>query len=99
MTPLLNILKRGLLIGVLSLLSTAQTAFGIELKISIQPDSPKEYFITVNTDNGINGITKETINHETTFDVEPGFITVEIGKKKIKKFITRPSILQIYYSD
>lgn len=63
----------------------------IELKIKIQPKQNKEYHITM------NGITKETINRETTFEALEGFNVIEIGKKTIKKFISKPSIMEIYY--
>jgi hypothetical protein len=83
---------RGLLLsGALFFLFSVNQAYAIELKISIIPKSIKEHLITV------NGLTKETINNETIFDVQDGYVTVEIGRKKIRKFINRPSILQIYY--
>lgn len=69
------------------------TCEGIEVKVRLQPKQNKEYHITM------NGITKETINRETTFDALEGFNLIEIGKKKIKKFISKPSIIEIYYVD
>jgi len=33
------------------------------------------------------------------FEVPEGYVQVSVGKKKIKKFIARPSILQIYYNE
>jgi hypothetical protein len=84
---------RGLLLaGALFFLLSVDQASAIELKISIIPKSIKEHLITV------NGLSKETINDEAIFDVQDGYVTVEIGKKKIRKFINRPSILQIYYT-
>ena len=85
---------RGLLLtGALLSLFWASNASAIELKISIIPKAQKEHIIAV------NGFPKETINGEATFDVSEGYVTVEIGKKKIRKFLARPSILQIYYSE
>lgn len=69
------------------------TCEAVEVKVRIQPKQNREYHITV------NGITKETINRETTFDALEGFNLIEIGKKKIKKFISKPSIIEIYYVD
>ena len=86
-------LTRGLLmIGVL-LSFLVSTAFAVELKVSIIPKSQKEHIVTV------NDIAKETINGEAMFEVPDGYVQVEVGKKKIKKFISRPSILQIYYNE
>lgn len=86
--------KRGLLFGVLSLLFlSATTAGAVELKINITPKQYKEFLITA------NGTPKLTINQEATFDVPEGYVEVEIGKKKIRKFVSRPSMLQIYYQE
>lgn len=69
------------------------TCEAVEVKVRLQPKQNREYHITM------NGITKETINRETTFDALEGFNLIEIGKKKIKKFISKPSIIEIYYVD
>jgi hypothetical protein len=85
---------RGLLLsGALFLFFSFTEAHAMELKVSIVPKSAKEHLITV------NGFPKETIGGEAIFDVSDGYVTVEIGKKKIRKFVIRPSILQIYYNE
>ena len=86
-------LTRGLLMTGVLLSFFVSTAFAVELKVSIIPKSQKEHTVTV------NDIAKETINGEAMFEVPDGYVQVEVGKKKIKKFISRPSILQIYYNE
>jgi hypothetical protein len=86
-------LIRGLLMTGVLLSFLVSTVFAVELKVSIIPKSQKEHAVTV------NDIAKETINGEAMFEVPEGYVKVEVGKKKIKKFISRPSILQIYYNE
>lgn len=93
LSALKNTIKRGFLFGTLSVLLFTTTATAAELKISITPKQHKEFLVTV------NGTPKLTINQEAIFDVPEGYIEVEIGKKKIRKFVSRPSMLQIYYQE
>jgi hypothetical protein len=86
-------LTRGLLMTGVLLSFLMAPAFAVELKVSIIPKSQKEHTVTV------NDIAKETINGEAMFEVPEGYVQVSVGKKKIKKFIARPSILQIYYNE
>lgn len=88
---------RGLLItGVLFFYSTVHA---VELKVSITPPSPKEYTIEVTDQTGMPQ-KKLTIDHTTTFDVQEGFVNIVIeGKKKIKKIISKPSMLQVLFYD
>ena len=73
------------------LLCLAMPSEAVELKVRIQPRQLKEFFVTV------NGLTKTTINQETSFDVPEGATVIEIGKKKIRKLVTKPSILEVFH--
>lgn len=43
---------------------------------------------------------KLTINHEAIFDVSEGAVFINIdNKKKLKKFVYKPSLIQILFYD
>jgi len=97
-SSLLSITRGLLIMGVLLTLFIGQ-AYALELKVNITPPSAKEYTIEV-TDSTNIAQKKLTIGHEAIFEVTEGFVTILIeGKKKIRKYIAKPSILQVLFND
>lgn len=90
---------RGLLLSGALLFSFFTDITATEIKVSITPPSPKEYLIEVTDSSGLSQ-KKITINHEASFDVKEGIIAINIeGKKKLKKQVYLPSIIQVLYND